>query len=160
MTDSFTLPVNGKDYEIFSPPAKVGLALQASYAITLARKAKVDPPEYALERAARYDSHDRSMDEDSLSGKGPDGTTAWDRMLEDDVPLSELRRAAKAAYVWIVTGSADSARAFMSGGAQEGASGPKAGTTTAAATTTRRRAPGTTTTSRKKSTGGSGGKRK
>ncbi|WP_181010098.1 DUF7426 family protein [Ornithinimicrobium sufpigmenti] len=137
MSDTLTLTVNGQDFTIYSPPAKVGLALQASYVITLAKRKQTDPPAYALERAARYDTFDRSLDEDALSGTSPDGVTAWDAMLEADVPLSELRKAARAAYVWIVTGSDTAARAVMDPDTprQETGSG-KASTTTAEATTT------------------------
>ena len=161
MTDTLTLHANGKDYDIPSPPAKIGLALQASYVIATARRRKAEVPGYALARAARYDRLDHSIDEDALSGRMPDGRTAWDTLLEDDVPLVELRRVAGAAYIWTVTGDPVAARMVIDPEAPAGGgAGPKAGTTTAAATTTPKRARGTTTTSPKKSTSGSAGKRK
>lgn len=144
MTSSLTLPVNGKDYTIPSPPARIGLALQASYAITQARRNGQDPPPYAVERAARYDDMTTAMDEDCL---GP----AWEQMIDDDVPLDDLRRAATAAYTWIVTGSESAARTVMDPTAprEGGRSGPKASTTTAEASTTRKRSSTSGTTSRK-----------
>lgn len=144
MTSTLVLHAAGKDYTIPSPPARVGLALQASYAITQARRAGQEPPPYAVERAKLYDNLATGMDQDSL---GP----AWEQMIADDVPLDELRKAAAAAYTWIVTGSESAAHIVMGMKApgQEGGSGPKASTTTAAAGTTRKRASTSGTTSRK-----------
>lgn len=147
MTEHLTLPVNGKDYTVPSPPARVGLALQASHVIRQAVREKREIPPYAVERAARYDDMTHSLDEDSL---GP----AWEQMIADDVPLSELRLAAAAAYVWIVTGNAESARAVMTGEPVGGGSGPKASTTTAAASTTKPPASTSGTTSRRKKSKG------
>lgn len=124
MSSHLTLTVDGRDYVVPSPPARIGLALQASYTIAQARRLKVDPPAYALARASLYDDLTSSLDEDAL---GP----AWDEMVDADVSLADLRRASQAAYVWIVTGSESAAHAIMSGGAvEDGGSGPKVSTTT------------------------------
>lgn len=148
MTDTLTLPVAGKDYTIPSPPARVGLALQASFVIAQARRQGIDAPPYAVERAARYDDMTSTLDEDSL---GP----AWDAMIEDDVPVAALRRAARAAYTWIVTGNESVAHAINGENEQPaegvGDTDPKAGSTgTGGAGTTRKRGSTSGTTSRSK----------
>lgn len=142
MTSSLTLEVSGKSYTIPSPPARIGLALQAAYVISQARRAKIDPPVFALERAARYDDLSHTLDEDAL---GP----AWDVMVEDDVSLDDLRRAARAAFAWVVTGSETAARLIMSPETPSGevASGPKASTTTDGAPTIPRPDSSSSTTS-------------
>ena len=143
MTSSLVLHVAGKDYSIPSPPARVGLALQASYAITQAKRQGQPPPPYAVERAARYDDMTTAMDEDCL---GP----AWEQMIADDVPLDDLRRASAAAYTWVVTGSERAARIVMGEDVgEEVGSGPKASTTTGEDGTTRKRSSTSGTTSRK-----------
>ena len=146
MDSSLSLPVGDRTYVVPSPPAGVGLALQAAWVIQASRRAGKTPPAYAVERYARYDDGTHELDQDAL---GP----AWDAMIADGVDLVTLRRAAMAAYTWICTGNSAAALTYF-GGEAETASGPKASTTTAAATTTKRRASTTGTTSRKaKSTG-------
>ncbi|WP_164745269.1 DUF7426 family protein [Georgenia faecalis] len=141
--NTLTLQVAGAPYEVPSPPAAIGLALQASYVIARARRAQKPPPAYALERMARYDDGASDLDEDSL---GP----AWQQMIDAGVPIHDLRRAAQAAYTWIVTGSEAAAQAVMGGGASGEAKGPGPSTSTGAASTTKRRASTSGTTSRRR----------
>lgn len=143
MSDTLTLSVAGHEYVIPQPSARVGLAQVASFTIAMCRRAKTDPPAYAVERfQARYGSAEHDMDQDAL---GP----AWEEM-QDELTLPQVKRAAMAAHVWIATGSERAARAMLD---DDGSGGddPKAGTTTAAAPTTKKRASGTGTKSRAKS---------
>ena len=139
-----TLRVEGRAYEVPSPPAAVGLALQASWVVAKARRAGKEPPQYAVARCVHYDDGTRDLDEDAL---GP----AFDRMVEDGVPITTLRRAALAAYIWIATGSERSALMVWDGEQSEGGDPKGKGSTrTAAASSTRRRGSTNGTTSRRK----------
>lgn len=126
---TLNLEVAGRTYEVPQPPARVGLALQASWTVAHARRAKKDPPAYAVERMARYDNNETEIDEDSL---GP----VWGQMVADDVNIRDLRRAALAAYAWICTGSEDAAQKILHPERDGGGKGPKASTTTDADDTT------------------------
>lgn len=120
MTEStLTLEVAGRSYEVPQPTARVGLALQASWAVTHALRLKRTPPPYAVERMARYDSQESDIDEDSL---GP----VWDQMIEDEIGVLDLRRAAMAAYTWICTGKESIAQRVLNPDAKGEDEGPKA----------------------------------
>ncbi len=113
------LEVAGRTYMVPQPSARVGLALQASWTVSLARRGNRTPPPYAVERMARYDNQESDIDEDSL---GP----VWEQMVEDDVSIQDLRRAAWAAYAWICTGSEATAQKVLNPDAEVGDVGPKA----------------------------------
>ena len=147
-TPVLTLRVEGGAYEVPSPPAAVGLAIQASWVVAKARRAGKEPPQYAVARCARYDDGTRDLDEDAL---GP----AFGRMVEDGVSITTLRRAALAAYIWIATGSERDALTLWDGvpsRGEEGGGDPKGkgSTRTGGAGSTRRRASTSGTTSRRK----------
>lgn len=139
MGDFLELPVAGRTYTVPQPPAKVGLALQASWTVTHARRAGKTPPPFAVDRMARYDNGESEMEQDAL---GP----VWDELIAADVTVRDLRRAGLAAYVWICTGSETNALAVLTGGTgDEG--GPKVSTTTDEADTTQQPASTSGTTS-------------
>lgn len=148
MTDTLTLRVAGHDYTIPSPPARVGLAMQAARTISLARASDRPVPTYAVERAARYEDLAHSLDEDAL---GP----AWGQMIDADVPTTALKRAALAAFLWVSAGiSAEQAQAVADRGVDGLTDGgdPKASTSTGedATTPTPDSTSGTTSPSRKR----------
>lgn len=113
------LAVAGRTYAVPQPPARIGLALQASWVVAHARRAGATLPPYALERMERYDTGAADIDEDAL---GP----VWEQMVSDDVGIQDLRRAALAAYVWICTGSEDAAHKILDPDTEGTDSGPKA----------------------------------
>ncbi|WP_122262233.1 DUF7426 family protein [Ornithinimicrobium cerasi] len=129
MSDTFDLPVAGRTYTIASPPARVGLAQAAAFTIAAAKRKGTPPPPYAVDRyTARYGTGQHEMDQDALGD-------AWEAM-QDDLTLPDLKRAAAAAHIWIVTGSERAALAVLGLDLEEGGSGPKASTTTDEAPTT------------------------
>lgn len=127
MTDTLILSVAGHDYVIPQPPARVGLAQSAAFTIASCRRREVEPPEYAVARFEdRYGQGLHEMDEDAL---GPD---VWDR-AQDELTLPDVKRAAMAAHIWIVTGSERAALAVLNpeqaDDTVEGDGDPKASTT-------------------------------
>lgn len=120
MTESsLDLVVAGRTYTVPQPPARVGLALQASWTVAHARKSGRPVPPYAVERMARYDNHEADMYEESL---GP----VWGQMIAADVTIAQLNLAGLAAYVWICTGSTAKAQMVLDPDAAGDDDGPKA----------------------------------
>ncbi len=141
MSETLQLVVAGSTYTVPQPPARIGLALQASWTVTHAKRAGKTPAPYAVDRMARYDNGESEIEQDSLGH-------VWDQMIAADMTVNELRRAGLAAYVWICTGSETNAQAVLAGG-QGGGDGPKASTTTGAASMTKSPASTSGTTSRR-----------
>ncbi len=97
------LRVAWKVYQIPSPPARVGLRLQAAFSVAAARHNGTDPkPAHA--RAVADDEWATTLEQDAL---GP----VYDQMIADDVPLPAIQHAGMTAYLWIVAGEA-AARAY------------------------------------------------
>lgn len=95
LSPTLDLPVAGKVYHVPSPPAAVGLRLQAAWAITNAQKANIAPREHHLKALARDTG--TSLEQDAL---GP----VHDEMLADGVSIDLLNHAGMAAYLWVVAG--------------------------------------------------------
>ncbi|WP_454044407.1 DUF7426 family protein [Cellulosimicrobium sp. Marseille-Q8652] len=96
LSPSLDLRVAGKVYSIPSPPARVGLRLQAAFAVASARHTGTDPkPAHA--KAVADDEWETTLEQDAL---GP----VYDEMLTDGVPLTAIQHAGMTAYLWIVAG--------------------------------------------------------
>ncbi|MDQ8040668.1 hypothetical protein RDI86_02275 [Cellulosimicrobium sp. XJ-DQ-B-000] len=103
LSPNLDLRVAGKVYSIPSPPARVGLRLQAAFAVAAARHNGTDPkPAHA--RAVADDEWATTLEQDAL---GP----VYAEMMADDVPLPAIQHAGMTAYMWIVAGEA-AARAY------------------------------------------------
>lgn len=103
LSPNLDLRVAGKVYSIPSPPARVGLRLQAAFAVAAARQSGADPkPAHA--RAVADDEWATTLEQDAL---GP----VYAEMMADDVPLPAIQHAGMTAYLWIVAGEA-AARAY------------------------------------------------
>lgn len=96
LSPTLDLPVAGKVYRVPSPPARVGLRLQAAHAVMAAGRAGATPRPSDLAIAATDDGS-TSLEQDTL---GP----VYQQMLDDDVPVEAVKRAATTAYLWIVIG--------------------------------------------------------
>lgn len=96
LSRTLDLPVAGKTYRVPSPPARVGLRLQAGWAVTAARRAGVDPKQHQV-RILATDDGSTSLEQDAL---GP----VYDEMLADGVTVETITHAGMTAYLWIVAG--------------------------------------------------------
>jgi hypothetical protein len=103
LSPTLDLPWAGKTYRVPSPPALVGLRLQAAWAVTNAKAAGVDAKAHHL-RLLNDDDGSTSLEQDAL---GP----VYDEMVADRVPLEVLNHAGMTAYLWIVAGD-DAAKAW------------------------------------------------
>lgn len=90
------LPVGGKTYEVPSPPALVGLRLQAAFAVSNSRVAGVEPK--AKWVALLTEDTSTSLEEDAL---GP----VYQEMIADGVDIDTLNHAGMTAYLWVVAGT-------------------------------------------------------
>lgn len=102
LAPTLDLPVAGKVYRVPSPPAAVGLRLQASFAVSAARRAQVEPRRRHV--ALLVDDPETSLEQDAL---GP----VYGEMLADGVNLETINHAGMTAYLWIVAGES-AARAY------------------------------------------------
>lgn len=93
LSPTLDLPVAGKVYSVPSPPAAVGLRLQASFAVSASRRAGQQPKQRHLARMV--DDPATSLEQDSL---GP----VYDEMVADGVSLEALTHAGMTAYLWHV----------------------------------------------------------
>lgn len=95
LSPTLDLPVAGKTYRVPSPPAAVGLRLQAAFAVTNARRAGVDAKARWVQLL--NDDTTTSLEQDAL---GP----VYDEMLADGLTIEQLNHAGMTAYLWIVAG--------------------------------------------------------
>jgi hypothetical protein len=96
LSPTLDLPVAGKVYRVPSPPARVGLRLQAAFAISAARQAGTAPKAHHVE-LIEQDDGSTSLDQDAL---GP----VYDEMIADGVNTETLSHAGMTAWWWIVAG--------------------------------------------------------
>lgn len=96
LSPTLDLPLAGKTYKVPSPPAAVGLRLQASWAISNATAAGSAPKAHHLATFAADDGS-TSFEQDAL---GP----VYDEMLADGVSIEQLTHAGMTAYLWVVAG--------------------------------------------------------
>ena len=95
LSPTLDLTLAGKTYQVPSPPAAVGLRLQAAFAVTAARRAGRPPKQRHLKLLV--DDPATSMEQDSL---GP----VYDQLLADEVSFEALTHAGMTAYLWHVSG--------------------------------------------------------
>lgn len=96
LSPTLDLPVAGTTYKVPSPPALVGLRLQAAWAVTNARQAGVAAKAHHAALVAADDGA-TSLEQDAL---GP----VYDQMLADGVSTEVLNHAGMTAYLWVVAG--------------------------------------------------------
>ena len=101
---SLRLSVAGKVYEVPSPPAAVGLRLQASWRVELYRQAGRAVPEREKALRALDETFETTLEQDAL---GP----VYDEMVRDGAPVHLVNHAGMTAYLWIVGGE-DAAAAW------------------------------------------------
>lgn len=135
---SLTLPIDGTDYTIQSPPAGVGLRVQAFMAELMAAQSKaasgggeVDFDQEVLDDAAELDLY-----RDVLG-------SALEAMEADGVSIAAVKHAALTAIVWIAFDEATAARVWEGKAIAPPDSNRKAG-----ASSTQRPASGSTTSNR------------
>ncbi|MBD5787107.1 hypothetical protein IF650_13045 [Cellulosimicrobium terreum] len=148
LSPSLDLPVAGKVYHVPSPPALVGLRLQAAWAVTMARRTGSPAKDQHLQLLA--EDTGTSLEQDAL---GP----VYDEMVADGVSVDVLNHAGMTAYLWVVSGES-AARTYWAaplGKALTRPLPPAASTSTGAASTTRRPASSSGTTSRRRKRSGS-----
>ncbi|WP_194522340.1 DUF7426 family protein [Cellulosimicrobium sp. JZ28] len=148
LSPTLDLPVAGKVYRVPSPPALVGLRLQASWAVTHARRAGATPKSRYLQLLTDDDGA-TTLEQDAL---GP----VHDEMLADGVSVDVLNHAGFTAYLWVVAGE-QAARAYWAAPLGKALTRPlpSTSTSTGAASTTRSRASSSGTRSRRSSKRGS-----
>lgn len=139
LTPTLDLPVAGKTYTVPSPPAAVGLRLQASFAVAAARRAGTQPLQRHLARLV--DDPETSVEQDAL---GP----VWDEMLADGVPTEALSHAGMTAYLWVVAGRTAAQRYWAAPLGEANRPDRSTSTSTAEAPTTKPRASTSGTRSR------------
>lgn len=148
LSPTLDLPVAGKVYHVPSPPALVGLRLQAAWAVTHARRAGTTPKSRYMQLLADDDGA-TTLEQDAL---GP----VHDEMLADGVSVDVLNHAGFTAYLWAVAGE-QAARAYWAAPLGKALTRPlpSTSTSTGAASTTRSRASSSGTRSRRSSKRGS-----
>ena len=119
-TDTLTLTIDGRTYEIPSPPDRVLKRVAAGYAKNEAVAKGQPVPRHAQRIIDLYAELEVDLDEDLL---GP----AWEEMFREGVPREVMHRVVGGTMAW-VAGHADpdAVQAILDGGA----SGPKDETST------------------------------
>lgn len=119
-TDVLTLTIDGRTYEIPSPPDRVLKRVAAGFAKNEAVAKDKPVPRHAQRIIDLYAELEVDLDEDLL---GP----AWEQMFRDGVPRDVMKRVMGGAMAW-VAGHADpdAVQEIVDGGA----SGPKGETST------------------------------
>lgn len=145
-TDILAVTVDGRTYEIPSPPDRVLKRVAAGYAKNEAITTGKPVPRHAQRIIDLYAELEVDLDEDLLGA-------AWEQMFRDGVPRDVMQRVIGGAMAW-VAGHADqeTVQALVDGGA----SGPKdeTSTSTGGAATTRTSESGSGTKSRAKKKSG------
>ena len=95
LAPTLDLPVAGKVYKVPSPPAAVGLKLQAAWAVSAALQAGRKPRDRHVALVAEDDG--TTLEQKAL---GP----VHDEMLADGVSIEQLNHAGMTAYLWVVAG--------------------------------------------------------
>lgn len=89
------LPIRGKAYRIPSPPARVGLRVQAFISTMMdAARAQENGQPIQLDEQVLDDANELDLYQDVL---GP----AYQQMVDDQVPIEALKHAAMTAMMWV-----------------------------------------------------------
>lgn len=91
------LPIGGRTYRIASPPARVGLRVQAFMdTVISAARAQEQGTKIVLDTQALDDAQELDLYRDVL------GHDTYQSMVDDGVPFAAMKHAALTAMVWIV----------------------------------------------------------